>query len=919
MVAVPASARGQEAEPAATPQAAGDELWDDRFGMPGAAETVYDIAVAADGTVYANMWSEGVVRWNGRAWQNLGATGSGDINALATIDNTLYAAGSFTSIGAFQVRYLAKWTGGAWQQVGSGVGPEIVEEWGTNEGSFDALASVGGTLYVGGRFNRVDGQDANSIAAWNGTSWAALGEGIRSLDWEGQPTEVGEVKTVVPAAGQLYVGGTFERAGAQSASGIAVWNGSAWAALGGGMELDRGGSAEPAIVQAIAVSGSTVYAGGEFTKAGGKAANNVAAWNGTSWAALGNGITGQSVYNTRVDALLVDGTTVLAGGEFTFAGGLAANNFARWNGSAWAAVGQLETYDTIKALVPAPGGYYVGGDFSTLDGVLAERIASRSGGTWLALGQGLTMSDNNCCNGTVYATVSDGAGRVYVGGRFETAGGIVVNNVAMWDGARWHALGAGVGEGDVRALLLRGGYLYVGGGFKTAGGAGIPYLARYNTTTGQWSGLGSGVNGEVYALEEAGGVIYAGGDMSAAGGAQVSNIAAWNGAQWSALSQKLVIREVFDTCAEAGTQVYAIKASGRYLVIGGHFRLVQTGFDAPCAVQSYFPANNILLWDRLADEWYFLGGNGSYGVSGGGGLFPSVRALEVVGGTLEAGGTLYVGGEFAQAGLVPAPGIARFKLDGGWQALGGVSGGSGGALNSPGVSALKAAGADLYIGGNFTTAGSGPANYVARYNTANGAWSAIGSGVTDEVYALAVASDGLYVGGEFAQAGARPSAGFARWGAPISLGNVTPQGGTVDGGDGVSISFPAGAVGGDTMVVYSPQSGPAHTVPPGQAALRAFRFEASNAAGQPVTTFAKPYTLRVRYTDQMLTATGVKDPSTLTLVYWNGSAWVRMLPCQGCGVDTAQKVVTVVANHFTEFALIGKSTQGTIFIPITSK
>ena len=37
---------------------------------------------------------------------------------------------------------------------------------------------------------------------------------------------------------------------------------------------------------------NTLYAGGEFTTAGGNAANDIAQWNGSSWSALGSGMNG---------------------------------------------------------------------------------------------------------------------------------------------------------------------------------------------------------------------------------------------------------------------------------------------------------------------------------------------------------------------------------------------------------------------------------------------------------------------------------------------------------------------------------------------------------------------------------------------------------------------------------------------------
>jgi hypothetical protein len=63
-------------------------------------------------------------------------------------------------------------------------------------------------------------------------------------------------------------------------------------------------------VYSLAVSGSDLYAGGEFTKASGVAANRIAKWNGSSWTALGSGLGGTPAVFTYVVALAVSGSDV---------------------------------------------------------------------------------------------------------------------------------------------------------------------------------------------------------------------------------------------------------------------------------------------------------------------------------------------------------------------------------------------------------------------------------------------------------------------------------------------------------------------------------------------------------------------------------------------------------------------------------
>src|SRR5205823_7370544 len=129
---------------------------------------------------------------------------------------------------------------------------------------------------------------------------------------------------------QVYAGGQFTTAGGSAANNIAKWNGSSWSTLGSGIGMN--GSVR--VVGALAVSGSDLYAGGQFTTAGGSAANNITKWNGSSWSALGSGL------NNYVLALSVSGSNLYAGGGFTMAGGSTVNYIAKWDGSSWSALGE---------------------------------------------------------------------------------------------------------------------------------------------------------------------------------------------------------------------------------------------------------------------------------------------------------------------------------------------------------------------------------------------------------------------------------------------------------------------------------------------------------------------------------------------------------------------------------------------------
>src|SRR5262249_30804675 len=80
-----------------------------------------------------------------------------------------------------------------------------------------------------------------------------------------------------------------------------------------------------------------------------------------------------------------------------------------------------------------------------------------------------------------------------------------------------------------------------------------------------------------------------------------------------------------------------------------------------------------------------------------------------------------------------------------------------------GVYAIKRYHNETYAAGGFVFAGGTQVNYIARWNEATHAWSALTSGTNGPVYALEVFNDVLWIGGHFTPAGGFATGGLAAW------------------------------------------------------------------------------------------------------------------------------------------------------------
>ncbi len=888
--------------------ATGDENWDDIFGLPTIRYgTVHTVTVAGENVYIGGSFSSAglipannVARWDGRRWHPLGAGVNGYVYAIAVMDDKVYVGGDFTQAGDVAVNSIAMWDGTTWSAPDAGMG--VMKD--GYRAAVRALTIADGALYVAGDFDTINDVAARDVARWDGTTWRALGDGLGN-SYNG--TTLDNSGTVYALAvidgGHIVAAGNFTSAsngeGPLTVNSAAHWNPATqqWSSLSGGIQ--KGTYAGDIRTLTVAANGD-LYAAGSFDKAGGTTANSIARWDGIAWSTLGSGVAPNTF--RIINAVAVVGDTVYAGGDFANIGGKVAPVLAVWQNNTWAAVdGGLGSSAYVFALAASgDGGVYIAGNFDGGGTVFSKNFIKWTGSDWQAMGKGVGFRS---ISGRVNTIAVSETGQVFIGGAFGYVAGRPAQNVAVWNGNEWSALGNGVDE-EVFALAIDGTDVYVGGSFSKAGAISANHIARYDAATGTWSALGSGINASVRALALGHGKLYAGGDFTAAGSASVHYIAQWNGGAWSPLGSGIEFDDSVDALAVAGPDLY----------IGGSF--------ADITVEGVsIRINGMLRWNSLTDERYLVGSTDMPGVTRQGiGDFPGeVFALAY------NNGVLYVGGNFGKAGSVAASAIAAYDLDSGWRALGDSVGG----LSTPRVRGIATAGNQVFVGGSFTAAGTAEANYIALWDEAAQQWSALGSGLgleaglDDGGIAVAVNGASLYVGGEFETAGGNPSSGFARWGEPPVISNITPQGGgSLASGDGFQIQFPANAVAEAVTVGYQGQFVPTVALTAGAKTLRSFTLTARTAGGAEVMQFDQPYTIRITYTDAELAALNVAE-ADLNFVYWNGAAWVNMLPCPGCSIDTVNNIVTIVSDHFTEFVLLGNpptgSTDRHLYLPAISR
>ncbi len=626
------------------------------------------------------------------------------VRALALAGGRLLVGGEFFQIANNQVSYFAI------------LNPATGQTNGTRlrvAGVVSSIAVDGDTAYLGGQFNSVTSFENNqqvnnqrqrlvaidlttgAVLAWNPTC-SGGSDGVRTIALNGST---------------IYVGGDFTQCGGKPRNAIAALNNTDGTAnnwnpnpqLSGGFGLS---------VNAIAVVGNVLYAGGNFTTIGARGRTRLAALQAGSFGQAD--ANWQADANDVVDFIVPFGSDLLVGGKFSEIGGsieVVNNREVQTGGTerlgfariAQATADVTEWGPQVSSLNPQSAGsgltlgmeddrLVLGGDFISFGGANRERLAA------IDLATGKATAWNPGADNTVRA-MSIGAGGIFVGGSFTNVGGLTRPRIALVD--------RNTGQADswdgkfttgqyVSALAAGPSSVFVGGQFTGIGGQSRQNLAELDYANGDATAWMPDPSGQIMALMLAQDNLYVGGNFFGISGASMNYLAL--------VSTGTAAQPVSSFNPQPDGAVRSLSLTADRLFVGGDFTKI-SGLDR----------NRVAAIDPLTAQE-----SSPFDAQISGVGLQQVRAV------LPLGQAVYVGGQFRGAGGENRGRVASVHVVFGaatrWDP------GADGAVN-----VLARSGNVLLMGGEFSRLGqrgpnppltSGkPAPYLVAFDTRPAIWN----------------------------------------------------------------------------------------------------------------------------------------------------------------------------------------------------
>ncbi|OQY73810.1 MAG: hypothetical protein B6D44_06160 [Ignavibacteriales bacterium UTCHB2] len=721
-------------------------------------QTVYENYWVPNNTVFATVRSGNTIYIGGSFNQIGPSTGCGsaiDINtgdpdltyakvngdvAIAIPDGSggWYIGGQFTKVGGVERNRIARLNADG----------TLNDNWNPNANNqVFAIIISGSVVYIGGQFTTVGGQARYSLAAVDAESGQVI------ADWD--PTVNGIVYSLAISGNIIYAGGSFSLVDVNQRNNIVALD-----ITTGEVIVDWYSNAN-SYITSLKVSGSLMYVGGNFTLIGRQtpqpprnhiAALQISDGEATYW--------NPNITGAYVQSIVVNENTVYAGGQFSYAGGYQRNNIVAINATTGSVIGNWNPNASawVNSLVIVGSKLYVGGVFTSIGSQSPQPVRNKIASIDLETGVASTWDPNVDELGKVYTLAVNGS-TIYAGGWFVCVGGIERNCLAAFDATtgiptNWNP-NVSDNSGDtthyqigwvrkdfsgiefpysdtlrfsdsrespfILSLAVSGDRIYAGGVFTSIGGQTRYNIAAINTITGEViQGWNPNTNGWVWTISISDSRVYAGGDFTAIGGYARNYIAAID---------EVTGQVIDDWNPNADCSVQTITATTSTIYVGGCFSHIG-GQDRNCiaALDTRY-GQAVSGWDPNIT-----------------GYIPTVYSIAL------SGSLIYIGGDFSYVGDQERYCIAALRLEDGavtdWDPR--ASGGS----PAPEVRSLSVHGSIVYAGGRFTNIGREDRRGIAALDIESGratSWDpdplSFPSGSPHDVYAINVFGSELYMGG----------------------------------------------------------------------------------------------------------------------------------------------------------------------------
>ncbi len=390
----------------------------------------------------------------------------------------------------------------------------------------------------------------------------------------------------------------------------------------------------------------------------------------------------------------------------------------------------------VHALLRTNGILYVGGSFTHVGQYVA-------GDSIINVSDAVPDLSHPAVDTLVNVLIGDGQGGYYIGGLFNTIGGVPRRNLAHVKADKSVDLAFRAdSDGHVLSLALADGVLYVGGEFRTVGGIERRYLAALNPTTGELLPWNPAPTDWVAGIAVSNGVVYVGGNFEYVGGEYRDRIAALDATNGEALAWNPGANRSVGQLLLAGGRLFAV---GPFSQMAGQSRPGFAALNPITGALDAFNPDGPGSPQCLAEHLGVLHVGGSGSLRGfdlaTGSTVLNVPVAGTVYGIAATGNTIYLDGDFDRVN-----GVARSRV----AAMNRITG--------------AVLGLDLNPTGRFTVLGKSGTNVfavgqmgliqverrgLAAIEESTGFATAWNPGTDGTVHALATRGDLLYVGGQF--------------------------------------------------------------------------------------------------------------------------------------------------------------------------